>query len=205
MGIDARMLIILPYIPTAAQIALWSWDIAAALSADKFMVPAITSAEAYDKEELTGKIWYQDGPSIQAKENEFFLSVNLWSRYYGVGYERGDLIGLISVAEWIERNIPDSTVFYGGDSSGVCAEPWNKEEREKLLSHFMGEHGRDYYSSFGTLDRSSYSPPGCANCVPERSQRRHGWGGEFAAYYCPGCGKSQETHDSGKTWEERKR
>src|SRR3954469_25764452 len=41
--------------------------------------------------------------------------VHLASRYYGIGYEAGEIWGFIGVAEWIEFRIPGAEVWYGAD------------------------------------------------------------------------------------------
>lgn len=208
MGIDARMLIRVPRQVTDEEIKLWSWDLAERLQAKNFVINedhgAISRSEHWDRRYPSGQAYYQDGDDIIAKPGETLLKVHLWTRYYGPGYERGDLFFLIGCAEWIERNIPGAAVWYGGDSSGVCAEPWGKEERQKMLDHFYSPHGRDYYNSFGS-SRDAIPPfPKCPKCVESRAPRRYGFGGDYAAYYCPGCGRDEETRDSGQTWTKKK-
>ena len=138
MGIDARILLrIKGPAPSKAQIKLWSWNIAASIGAEHFLLNKIegrgairlSNSSSWDEPGETGKIYSQDGPCIKANLGETLLEVSLWSRLYTVGYERGDLLTLCAVAEWCEQNIPECEVWYGGDSSGVVAEPWPEVAR----------------------------------------------------------------------------
>lgn len=152
-----------------------------------------------------GKAYFQDGGTIYAADGEWFLEVSLWTRYYGVGYERGDLMTICAVAEWIEANIPKATVFYGGDSSGVEAESFDSAAREKLKRHFYSQHGRDYFNHewFGRAGGKAPRPNPCGLCIPGEprfNQHGSGMGGAFIAVNCAGCGKSFESNDAGQTW-----
>jgi hypothetical protein len=151
-----------------------------------------------------GKAYIRDGDPILADSDEWFLEVNLWGRYYGIGYERGDILTYCAVAEWLEQNIPGCVVYYGGDSGGVCAEPFDADARAKLKAHLYSSEGRDYYmhdrrGSFGT-------PAPCGLCVPNENRfDRYGWGQNYSAVHCSGCGKSFESRDGGVTWAEREK
>lgn len=165
----------------------------------------------YDGEERggvePGKVYLQDGDDVFADPGEWMLSISVWSRYYGVGYERGDLLTLCAIAEWCEHNIRGCRVFYGGDSSGVCIEPFDASRRDALKAHLWGKCGRDYYEheKRGTFP----TPKPCGLCIPgEPRFNRHGWGGcgatELVAVNCTGCGKSWRSSDAGATWTEEK-
>ena len=153
---------------------------------------------------VPGKCWIQDGDPIFAVKNEWFLEVNLWTRYYGVGYERGDLMTICAVAEWCELNIPNCEVWYGGDSSGVLAAPFPEFERTKLKKHSYSQHGRDYYDQgmFGKFARESDKahPEPCGLCIGAGSFSQYGSGSQWSAVHCASCGKSFETRDQGQTW-----
>ncbi len=167
---------------------------------------AIDFSHGYsDDEEETpcevGKVWYQDGPSIDAEDGEWFLNVSLWTRYYGIGYERGDLLTICAIAEWIEANIPDCAVWYGGDSSGVLMEPFDANARAKLRRHLWSESGRAYFGGFGRAMGSGLRPKPCGLCVPDEPRfNEYGFGKDYTAVRCAGCGKSFETRDGGATW-----
>lgn len=148
-----------------------------------------------------GKCYLQDGDPILADHSEWFLEVSLWTRYYGIGYERGDLLFLCAVAEWCEANIPDCEVWYGGDSGGVEAKPWPDSKRRALRKHLYSPAGRDYFKSQGSMSRGDILPPApCSLCVGEGEFNTYGYGANYSAVHCGGCGKSFETRDSGKTW-----
>lgn len=226
MGIDAEMLIrIRGQKPTEDQIARWSWDLSAATNPSYFFTDADGKFHngkiqralgfSYGRDEegdyigsTEGKVWCQDGPDILADDDEWFLEVHLMGRYYGIGYERGDLLAYCAIAEWIEMNIPDASVWYGGDSSGVCAEPFGASERYKLKRHLNGNHGRDYFNSFSRYAISTPKPPKpCGLCIPgEPRFTRYGWGGindSYVAMSCAGCGKYFESRDGGENYEEK--
>jgi hypothetical protein len=149
-----------------------------------------------------GKAYFQDGDTIFAADGEWFLEVSLWTRYYGVGYERGDLMTICAVAEWVEANIPTAVVYYGGDSSGVEAEPFNAAAREKLKQHFYSQNGRDYFDHDWFGKGPAPRPAPCGLCIPgEPRFNQHGSGPSFIAVNCAGCGKSFESRDNGATWE----
>ena len=153
-----------------------------------------------------GKIYFQDGPEILADEGECLLKANIWTRYYGEGYERGDLLFLCSLAEWIELNIDGAEVWYGGDSSGVLATPFPHDRRCELRRHLFSDSGRAYFGLFQNLagGRGEFgTPPACGLC-PGGLYRgnRHGFGSTFASFSCAGCGKTARTDDSGATWKD---
>ena len=162
---------------------------------------AIDFARNYEEDDATrdGLVYSQDGPPVRAKDGEWLLEVSVWTRYYGVGYERGDILFLCSVAEWVEANMQPCEVWYGGDSSGVLLERFNDAARTKLRRHLYGESGRNYFN-YGM--RSNFGvPTQCGLCVKgENRFQQYGAGGTYSAVSCGGCGKNFETRDSGKTW-----
>lgn len=213
MGIDARILLrVHGPVPSKEQLKLWSWNICASIGAEKFFFdkeegrPAITLSNDSEWDEVgqAGKVYSQDGPDIRAVEGETLLVVHVWSRWYDIGYERGDLLGLCAVAEWCEVNIPNCTVWYGGDSSGVLARPWPDSERRRLRQHLYSEEGRDYFCAAASPEEHK-GPAPCSLCVPDRGMSQTGFGGKFEAWYCKGCGETFESHDKGQTYTKRER
>lgn len=254
MGIDAEMMVRLYGAkPSDEQLAEWSWDLCAAIGADKFFIKdgvpraeyrskidawhkafeahplhagwptdrslgdkiradigqppderrrAIELAGDYDELEPSGKLWQQDGDDIHAGVDEWFLRLSLWTRYYGVGYERGDILTICAVAEWCEHNIPRCEVWYGGDSSGVCMEEFGPCERARLRAHLYSKRGRDYYGSWSDLDHGVHIiPDPCSLCVPGHPRFDScGWGKSFRKVHCRGCSKSFVTRDEGQAW-----
>lgn len=145
-----------------------------------------------------GRCYVQDGPDVYAEPGEWFLTVSVWSRYYGKGYERGDLLVLCAVAEWVEQNIDSAEVWYGGDSIGVCVEPWPESERRKLRQHMFGPEGNDYFERGAKVH-----PKPCSLCVDGGRFSECGWGAQYLAVSCAGCGKNFETRDGGQSWKSR--
>jgi hypothetical protein len=148
-----------------------------------------------------GRMSKQDGDDIYAKPDEWLLDVNLWSRYYGIGYERGDILTICAVAEWCEANIPNCEVWYGGDSSGVVAKPFPEAERAKLRKHLYSPEGRSY--RYCAAKTALKGPGPCGLCPGSARFTESGWGRSYAAVYCGGCGKTFETRD-GAPWAEKK-
>lgn len=157
-----------------------------------------------------GRCATQDGPLFVAGRNSWLLEVNLWTRYYAEDYERGDILTICAVAEWVEANIPGTVVWYGGDSSGVLLERFDEERRLQLRRHLYSPKGREYFSFMSRAmparadEVSGKTPKPCGLCIPgEPRFVRNGFGMSYAAVSCGGCGKSFETRD-GETWTERK-
>lgn len=159
--------------------------------------------------ELPGVHYSDDGPTeLTMAPEHCLLELNLWGRYYGPGYERGDILTYCAIAEWCERHIP-GIVYYGGDSSGTDLVKFGADYRLMLRQHLYGPQGRDYFKEnlgglFGARDAAWPRPKACSVCPGGKYHgERHGWGSTFASYHCSGCGKGVETHDSGKTYTER--
>jgi hypothetical protein len=208
MGIDARILIRKQgEAPTKEQLKEWSWFLCEALGAEKFMDEPLALTSSYYNEDLPpGKAYSQDGDDILAQKNESLIEANVFTRFYGIGYERGDLLFLCALAEWCEANIPSCEVWYGGDSSGVSARPWPEAERKKLRAHLYSNQGRAYfnYSLMRGDDGLQPDTSSCQRCISKASPSRYGWGGNYAAYRCRGCGKNFVTKDGGQTWTDGK-
>lgn len=154
-----------------------------------------------------GETYWEDAEQpIRAAPGECLLSVSLYGRYYGPGYERGDILTYCAVAEWLEVNLPGRIeIWYGGDSSGICASRFDDAARRALRMHLYGEDGREYFRrGFGG---AQFRPQACGLCPGNRyhgTQFGTGRNGAYAAFHCEGCGKSVKTEDCGKTWSEHK-
>jgi hypothetical protein len=149
--------------------------------------------------------FHQDGDSILPGEDEHIYEVHLICRYYGVGYERGPLDRILSIARWIRTRLPEARIFYGGDSSGVLADELTEEYEQELWEHFCKHGGKPYHRDrvFGRLyGEDETKNPFCKLCQQHYTQKG-GRGGDFAAYHCDGCNHYLVTHDGGKTWKER--
>lgn len=75
---------------------------------------------------------------IVPKDEKIFswFDVAFWRSFYGIGYERGDIELYVRSAEWIEKNIPGSQVFYGSDAGDDSIVLFDETLREKLLQHY---------------------------------------------------------------------
>jgi hypothetical protein len=201
MGIDAEMYVLVPEADaTRENITRASHWLFEYFGPDKFFgydkrgIIYLPKVFLHDEEGeeigegTPGSRVQQDGPDEVAPEGKVFLRVALWSRYYGVDYERGDFVFLYMLARALEAQFPRGQVWYGGDSSGVLAQPFGHEEREALLAHFLAG-GRKAYTDYFDHDKHG---PKCRTC--DVRMTRYGWGGNYAAYSCP-CGERHETRD----------
>ncbi len=64
----------------------------------------------------------------------FLLNVNIATEYYYVGYERGDLLLFIGIAEWLEQKLPGCRVLYGEDCTGE-GYPFDEPLRAALMEY----------------------------------------------------------------------
>lgn len=142
------------------------------------------------------QVWTQDGPPVISEPGEQFIRVRLWSRYYGEGYERGDWPTIRAAAEFLEQAIEGAEIWYGGDSSGVCIEPFGATRRAELNRHFL-THGHDpYRGSFGSIFAGRQPPQVCDFCGG-RPMHNTGGGGDMTFWSCDGCGEQRITHAGG--------
>lgn len=156
MGIDARMLIKTKSNPSQQQVLNWARQICDAYSNDKFWIDyeerrhCLTVIDEYT----------QDGDSIFPEKDETLIKVHLYDRYYGPGYERGDIGFYISLAAYLESLIPRCEIYYGGDSSGVLAVKFDSVARDEMFRHFVKNAGSPYSDSW----KDSNQTPICFMC-----------------------------------------
>lgn len=192
MGVDAQMLVRTRQAMSVADVRKLAGNLAATFGPDQFWI----WDDHKNKDGTIGrhcleliKEYHQDGDPIFPEPGETFIEVHLGTRYYGIGYERGDIGFIIHVAEWLEANIPDAQIFYGGDSSGICAEPFDREARRKLFAYFCKVGHEPYVGGFGGILSDRESPPTCEFC--QRTMISTGGGGGKTFYYCSGCGRKE--------------
>lgn len=234
MGIDAQMYVVVTKKPTEDDLLRWSGQLSRSIGSEYFRIEpwsheglkpvesgCLTLAGSKYREDddpPPGTFFHQDGPTAKAKKGEWFIEVKLMSRYYGIGYERGPLLTFCAIAEWLELHpeIKPKKILYGGDSSGVLAEPFDQAKRLELKKHLFSAEGRDYFNhgkksaeyGFGPDDTWEYGVPDfvdkCKICKASgfKYPTRYGTGQGYSAMRCGGCGKRFETKDSGKTWSE---
>jgi len=180
MGIDAEMFVKTKIKFTGKELKRLAYELASSYGAGNFFIDREKRWEGKHCLNFIDK-YEQDSPiTIYPKENEYFIRINLWTRYYGIRYERGDLPLILSVAEWMENKIPECEVWYGGDSSGIEAIHFDKKERTKLFKHFVTVNHTPYIRAF------EYNHKEWCNFCDE-PMVQYGFGGNYAAFRCTGC------------------
>lgn len=155
--------------------------------------------EEYESQHLGKCCYFQDGDTIVAKPNQQFIRVHMWARYYGPGYERGDALKILATAEFLERNINGSRILYGGDSSGICAEPFDAGARAELRDYFFKYAHRPYRERKNPFYANPKPILECKTCETEAIHSGGGRGEEY--YYCDGCGiKLAFNPETGDLW-----
>lgn len=124
----------------------------------------------------------QDGDSIFPAPGETFITVNWWARYYGIGYERGPWPIIRAICEWLGHNAGE--VWYGGDSSGVCAEPY-LSLRDEIDAHWLAKGSFPYHSNGVNLKTAG---PECPLCMTPTW--KCGWGPGGDMFRCHGCNRT---------------
>ena len=200
MGIDARMFVRTKAKITEEQVREWAYRLGEAFGPESFWIFKDRGEGIPPRHCLSLiKEHHQDGPTIKPKSGETFIAVHPATRYYGVGYERGNIVLLIGIAEWLEANIPDCEVWYGGDSSGVEAEKFDRKARADVMRHFADGGHTAYRDVFDNDHGDGIKAPLCKFCW--KVMRRYGWGKDYAAFHCAGCGEDIMTRNSGKTFQ----
>lgn len=174
MGCDAMMAVVLPAPADAATVRRWAYEMARTFGHGNEIGhgperPALAIASTLDTHYSAGI----DAPP------ERIVVVNIMTRHYGPGYERGPGHTHLLLAEWLARRTGGVPV-YGDDSSGKWR-PCDAEWREETWSCLMDTAP---YWACGTGDDSS--GPVCAFCGVGRPAT--GWSGDATRYTCHGCG-----------------
>ena len=210
MGVDAQMFVRTMEPVDDGQLKTWNWEIVEAFGRESFMLYG-------EGQRALGIIdeYYQDTEDspLRPHDGETFIDVSLGGRYYGVGYERGNLPEQLAIAAWLEHRVPGATVWYGGDSSGIEAEPWDKAMRDHIWRYFCKMGHRPYLDDprdgapplpewkTGLMGDVKVHAPRCPSC--EEPCRQYGYGSSWS-FYCPGCGFDVPTKDEGKTYKKAK-
>lgn len=187
MGVDAEMLVKTRTKFTKSEVRNLAVDICEAFGHSKFW---IFKGKDYSHEQHALELvdaYYQDGDDILPEPGEYFIRANICSRYYGEGYERGDWPLIYSVARWLRIRIPDSRIFYGGDSSGICAEELTEERSIKLWNLFAKTGHKNYRGGFSSVFANKNDIVICEFCG-NRPLISTGGGGGDTFWSCVGCG-----------------
>lgn len=161
-------------------------------------------ADEYDEDPANkGRVVYhQDGPTIVAHDDEQFIKASLMGRYYGPGYERGDWPALRAVITWLAHRIPTGSVWYGGDSCGMCVSEMTPDAIKAIDEHWFVNGRRPYVRHDSSLLRmrgrgfAGTEAPICDLChVP---MAECGGSKEFDFWWCDGCGEKVTKHVDGR-------
>ncbi len=220
MGIDTRILIrVKPPHLTPPEIERVSYALSSCIGADHFwlqkaefkegkFVPGRTAlceilpeTEEYYPEDKGKVVFRQDGDSIYPEPDEQFLELHLWSRYYGPGYARGNWMVLRTTFQLLARLLPGAEIWYGGDSSGVLAEPVMIRGQPtpwfEKIDNCWFDSGRESYTHTGRMWLSKGESLICPTC--NHHCANIGGGGSKTFYYCYGCETNYVT-SQGKVW-----
>ena len=126
------------------------------------------------------------------------VKLHTLARYYGRGYERGDILSIIGWAELIESKWPEARIFYGGDSGGYLGE-FAPEQRAELKRYFF-DVGHEPYC--GHTMPGKPQPPVCEFC--DLTANEHTWGMGFVRATCSGCAQSWIGDERTGRWHEMK-
>lgn len=107
--------------------------------------------------------------------------VQLFGRYYGPGYERGDWPNLYAILRWLQLNLPEnSSIWYGGDSDDAPTLV-TEDFLTEMWTHWAAVGGVPYYGHF---DRGATTPLCCGGPVFINT-----WSGSRRGATCSCCGK----------------
>ena len=192
MGVDALMYVrVKDKSLTNKQIKQYAWRLSGAFYREPFWYHddegSLTLASEDDRN-------YFD---LQEKEDEIILKVNLMGRYYGIGYERGDLPTLLSIMNFIEQMIPNSSIYYGGDCSDRLV-LMTKEEKETLWKHFLLHGHEPYVERFSGIFKGFSLIPHCPTC--DEDLISNGGGGNETFWFCYGCNRTATSNKETITW-----
>lgn len=195
MGVDAEMFVRVRGRWTGTDVRRLAGEMCAAFGTDRFMLDKSGEFSGVGPRHALAVVpeYDQDGPTIIPDSRETFIRVYLWTRVYVEGYERGDLPFILALADWLERKT-GGAVWYGGDSSGICAEPLTPSFRERLWAHFV-EHGHKPYVERGWSFGSGLAMPFCDFC--QRAFFEYGSGPSGAMVRCAGCDARMRQSGSG--------
>mgnify|MGYP003575341058 CR=1 FL=1 len=184
MGVDAVMAIKVPTPVSDADLATWNYKVLDVFGPEPFFL--------YEPDMV---------PLSRVTETEYYglsggtvITVNLTTRYYGPGYERGNFPLVYALGAFLERVVPGS-VWYGGDSDD-CLRPFGDFARTLLLLH-AAKNGRRPYVSHFDRDEPRDSKPSCARCG--QVMTRCGWGMDYARFSCA-CGDEVVARGGDRTY-----
>lgn len=191
MGVDAMMFVGLKEKMGPLAVRRISADMAEAFGAERFFITLPSEApDSFNRKprhalEIMSKSEAQESEAFSGRpEVRQWLTVNLWGRYYGDGYERGDLPFLYCLGRWLEIRFPGSVLLYGGDCDGDYQD-FSAGSRDALFAHFARVGHKPYNGGFSSMVKGERQT--CEFCagIPMNNYGG-GQGQEF--YRCDGCG-----------------
>jgi hypothetical protein len=191
MGIDAEMFVRTKNKRTPQEVRKLAYKLAAAFGHESFWIwrPGESSFNEEGRHCLEiVEVYEQDGDDIVPEPGEQFIRCYPGTRYFGEGYQRGNIRLLCDIAEWLEGNL-GGEVWYGGDSSGVCAEKFDQEARQKHKRLFF-ESGKTWLLGFSNALGDTPRPT-CDFCTVPMTQTTFAGRGNPKAnnvFTCLGCG-----------------
>lgn len=174
MGVDAQFFFRVPSQHSEKAIA-WGWHIAERSGRDSWLpVGTLPVKEAPSYVEETRAGW------------QLFEVDCGGMRYYGPGYERGDPVFILTVADLLwhlaAKDGIDIEMFYGGDIADGLPPPLDKAAHDALYAHFL-EVGHAPYRIRDDSGKLTTCP-----CCKAGPIGQHGWGQGLTMGGCDGCG-----------------
>jgi hypothetical protein len=197
MGVDARLFVTSAMVLTEHELDLLAYRLGEAFGPKTFWIVRPEEKRPWRAKRSLERVDDLDAPLPDALPYLTILRVNQMWRYYGEGYERGPAQTIIAVARWLEDNVPQSQVWYGGDCDTIL-HLFDAATREDLWQIFSKHGGIPYESHFGGISHDRIPVPTCDLC--HMPMTRFGIGAKYASFQCLGCGLDISTHDSGETW-----
>lgn len=188
MGIDAIMLVKLKQEYTDREVLKFAFRLSEAFWRDPFRIVRPNHRLAYMGVQHAISRIKSDQCFIdpESENPDMFLRVNLITRHYSAGYERGNLPLIMAVASWLDANI-NGEVWYCGDCDEY-AQPFTLFQRELLWKHFCAV-GHVPYTATSRAER-----PSCDFCLEQMIARS--FAGPITGYECDGCGHKIEVHNA---------
>lgn len=184
MGVDAEMGFFIDGELKSKQLARYSFELAEAFGAWNFLIQPESGEHAISIPNLAwqNRVDVDSAPNPQLVEARIYYQVNLFGRYYNVGYERGNLPLYCSIADWIESRFHGPPIFYGGDHRQLFF--FGYRQRCDLLQYFYQYGHRPYVLGD---ESSNSSEPFCSFCQAQTRIFRLAQKKEHRRYECMGC------------------
>lgn len=176
MGLDAEMYVASPYLLSDRDLQRLSYELGASFGPESFWIHQDPPQRALELCDLSERVL--EMPFSGACTT---FQVNLTGRYYGPGYERGDIILYLSLWRWFHSKLQDCVVWYGSDAN-IFLEILDEGGTEELWDHFVA-NGPFPYSQYRN---SNQEVPNCPLCAEPMNP--YSWNTPVSAVRCVGCG-----------------